>query len=136
MTGFFIPFLSPGGGGSPTPSSQILYGTSAYWNSQPDLVSQPGVLYIYSDAKNWNGGTAPRLKIGNGILKLNEMPFIDEYQDVPGEPIYIDEGRESIVDPGIQDIFYNSSNESSSFSDRTNPSPDADPDNERIYFNF
>lgn len=141
MMGFFNPFVSPlgGGGGTPPgpqPESKILYNTTAYWNSVGDQITQPGVLYIYSDAKDWNGGKAPRLKIGNGILSIREMPFIDEYQTTPGEPMYVDPGIEDLIDPGVQDIFYNSSDESASFSDRTHPSSDADPDNERIIFNF
>lgn len=140
MMGFFNPFGSLFGGGGvspePQPCSKILYNTTAYWNSIGDQITEPGVLYIYSDAKDWNEGKAPRLKVGNGIFSIREMPFIDEYQSVSGEPIYVNSQEENVIDPGIQDIFYNSSNESASFSDRTHPSHDTDPDNERIIFNF
>lgn len=139
MMGFFNPFLygfgeSPGPG--PQPESKIKYNSTQYWNSIGSQITEAGVLYIYSDAKDWNGNKAPRLKIGNGILSIGEMPFIDEYQNAPGEPMYVNPQIEDLIDPGVQDIFYNSPNESASFSDRTHPTHDADPENERIIFNF
>lgn len=138
MIGIFNPFGSPFGGGGgtppgPQPESKIRYNTTAYWNSIGDEITEPGVLYIYSDAKDWRGNKVPRLKIGNGILSIKEMPFIDETYS-PYEPIGMDVQHETLIDGGEQDIFYNDQNQSVSFSDEVHPS--GDEDEERITFNF
>ena len=136
MSGFFIPFIGNsgggGGGGTQIIGSPTYYGTTEFWNSQPDLISEVGALYIYLDAKDYNGKLVPRLKFGNG-LKLSELPFID-WCSHTGEPIYADPPNEAIVDPGLQDIFYKSDEESISFGDRLQVS--TDKDNEQITISF
>ena len=55
-------------------------GTKAYWNAQTTLVSEAGVLYIYTDykTKTVNGNTVniPGLKIGDGSAYLIDLPFV------------------------------------------------------------
>ena len=58
--------------------TEVEYGTTAYWNGQPDLVSESGVIYVYSDAKTIRNLPAPRMKIGDGVTLLKNMFFIDE----------------------------------------------------------
>lgn len=56
----------------------VEYDTTARWNAQPDLVSERGVIYVYSDARTVLGQNAPRVKIGDGSSLLVDLAFIDE----------------------------------------------------------
>lgn len=58
--------------------AKVEYGTVSYWNGQPDLVSESGTIYVYSDAKTIRNLPAPRVKIGDGVTLLKDMFFIDE----------------------------------------------------------
>ena len=80
-------------------TAKIYYNTTAYWNEHGSEITEVGALYIYLDGKDWNGNKVPRLKIGNGILTISEMPFVD-YPVPATEPIYIDPPGEAIVDDG------------------------------------
>lgn len=55
---------------------KIYYDTTENWNSQYDLKTKKGDIYIYSDAP-LASGTGPRMKIGNGGY-LNDLMFIDQ----------------------------------------------------------
>ena len=58
---------------------RVLYATTATWNSQPQLISQMGYIYIYSDyRKNDQGADIPSMKVGDGNAYLIDMPFSDE----------------------------------------------------------
>lgn len=58
---------------------RVLYATTATWNSQPQLVSDRGYLYIYSDYKqNSQGQNIAGFKVGDGNAYLIDMPFTDE----------------------------------------------------------
>ena len=58
---------------------RVLYATTATWNSQPQLVSARGYLYIYSDYKqNGQGQNIAGFKVGDGNAFLIDMPFTDE----------------------------------------------------------
>ena len=61
-----------------TQGAAIYYDTTANWNSQPNLIPERGSIYIYSDAKQIDGVDVPRLKIGNGYIKLQTLSFIDQ----------------------------------------------------------
>lgn len=66
----------------------IYYGTTVFWESQPDLVSEEGYLYIYSDYtvyKDSSGKTVvvPGVKIGDGESKLSDLKFISEASAKP-----------------------------------------------------
>lgn len=59
---------------------QILYGTTAYWNSDKTRIAEKGIIYVYSDyAKTtaFGGGEldVPGIKIGDGTSYLIDMPF-------------------------------------------------------------
>lgn len=58
---------------------RVLYATTATWNSQPQLVSARGYLYIYSDYKqNGQGQNIAGFKVGDGNAFLIDIPFTDE----------------------------------------------------------
>lgn len=67
-----------------TEITKVLYGSTASWNSQPQLVSQVGYIYIYSDYKqDGEGNNIPGIKVGDGNAYLIDLPFstklIDEH---------------------------------------------------------
>lgn len=59
----------------------ILYDTTEGWNNQRDLVSEEGVVYIYSDAQSYTTDDGsrtvyvPGIKIGDGNAYLIDLPF-------------------------------------------------------------
>ena len=57
---------------------KVYYNTTAYWNEQPTLLSEQGAIYIYSDAKTFEGAALPRVKIGTGNAYLIDLHFIDD----------------------------------------------------------
>ena len=67
-----------------TEIDKVLYDNTASWNSQPQLISQLGYLYIYSDYKqDGEGNNIPGIKVGDGNAYLIDLPFstklIDEH---------------------------------------------------------
>lgn len=62
--------------------TKVLYADTASWNSQPQLVSQVGVIYIYSDyKKDAEGNNIPGLKVGDGNAYLIDVPFLTKLID-------------------------------------------------------
>lgn len=62
--------------------TKVLYADTASWNSQPQLVSQVGVIYIYSDyKKDTEGNNIPGLKVGDGNAYLIDVPFLTKLID-------------------------------------------------------
>jgi len=58
---------------------KVLYATTATWNSQPQLISDRGFIYIYADYRqNETGQNIPSMKVGDGNAYLIDMPFVDE----------------------------------------------------------
>lgn len=58
---------------------EVFYGTTEYWNNQPQLIPIRGCLYIYSDHTTDSSGTVlPGIKIGDGSSYLIDMPFVDK----------------------------------------------------------
>ena len=60
------------------PGSPIIYGTVDYWNSHPEIQSEPGCLYIYTDYKHLDGKDIPGMKFGDGNAYVIDLPFFDE----------------------------------------------------------
>lgn len=52
--------------------------TTAAWDSEPTLVAEQGIIYVYTDARTVLNQTAPRVKIGDGETLLKDLQFIDE----------------------------------------------------------
>lgn len=58
---------------------RVLYATTETWNSQPQLISAKGFIYIYADYRqNGQGQNIPAMKVGDGNAYLIDMPFTDE----------------------------------------------------------
>lgn len=58
---------------------EVFYGTTAYWNSQPQFIPIRGCIYIYSDHdRDDQGNNIPGIKIGDGTSYLIDMPFTDK----------------------------------------------------------
>lgn len=53
----------------------IVIHTMSEWSRIPDFLSGKGKIYIYSDYRTENGIDIPRIKIGDGIHSLSEIPF-------------------------------------------------------------
>ena len=60
-------------------NSEVFYGTTEYWNKQPQFIPRKGCIYIYSDHTTDTSGTyLPGMKIGDGKSYLIDMPFMDK----------------------------------------------------------
>ena len=62
---------------------QVFYDSTAQWNSQPELVAERSVVYVYSDSRyieNEQGRQIPvaGIKIGDGTSYLIDMPFVTD----------------------------------------------------------
>ena len=49
--------------------------TMSEWSKIPDFISSKGTLYIFSDYRTENNVNIPRIKIGDGVSSLTELPF-------------------------------------------------------------
>lgn len=57
---------------------QVLFDTTANWNSQTTLVSRSDTLYIYTDHQRDSGGHAiAGIKAGDGLAYVVDLPFTD-----------------------------------------------------------
>lgn len=57
----------------------VLYATTETWNSQPQLISDRGYIYIYCDYRqNSQGQNIASAKIGDGNAYLIDLPFVDQ----------------------------------------------------------
>lgn len=71
---------------------KVLYASTATWNSQPQLISARGYLYIYSDHKqDEHGQNIAGMKVGDGSAYLIDMPFTDDllYSHIENGEIHI-----------------------------------------------
>lgn len=64
-------------------SAGILYGTTAYWNSHPDLIPPRGKVVVYSDYAHeedelGNTINIPNIKIADGLAYLIDQPFVSD----------------------------------------------------------
>lgn len=53
----------------------IVSHTMAEWARIPDFLSKKGTIYVYADYRTDNEISVPRLKIGDGINSISEIPF-------------------------------------------------------------
>lgn len=59
-------------------SKVVVYGTTEYWNSQPELISKKGVIYIYADwYEDPEHGTIAGFKVGDGTTPLIQISATD-----------------------------------------------------------
>ena len=62
---------------------EVLFNTTHYWDSHPDIRTTPGTLYVYIDKFSYRdsqGNTimVPGIKIGDGNAYLIDKPFITD----------------------------------------------------------
>lgn len=55
----------------------IRIATTSEWAAQTSLVSEEGIIYVYSDHQTKDGTNIPGLKIGDGKAYVVDLPFID-----------------------------------------------------------
>lgn len=75
---------------------RVLYASTATWNSQPQLISARGYIYIYSDYKqNDQHQNIAGMKVGDGSAYLIDMPFVDEllYNHVADIQVHISQSE-------------------------------------------
>ena len=62
----------------------IYYNTTNGWNNWPQLISEEGAIYIYSDYKVFENNSEvvviPGIKIGDGLAYIIDLPFINNDQ--------------------------------------------------------
>lgn len=59
--------------------SNVIQKTTAEWDSTPDLIAQDGVIYVYTEHHVLENKPIPGVKIGDGVTKLIDLPFIEEW---------------------------------------------------------
>ena len=62
-------------GGCERGCPNIVYHTMAEWARIPDFLSTKGTLYVYADYRTENGVNVPRIKFGDGVSSLSDIPF-------------------------------------------------------------
>jgi hypothetical protein len=61
-----------------TVAKQVEFGTAAYWNARPSLVSESQTLYVYTDhSTDSHGNSIAGIKVGDGSAYLIDLPFTD-----------------------------------------------------------
>lgn len=65
--------LNQGGGGGG--GSDVVVHTTAEWAQLTTLVSQRGMIYVWSDYKTENNVPIPAIKIGDGLAYVVDLPF-------------------------------------------------------------
>ena len=53
----------------------IVYHTMTEWARIPDFLSAKGTLYVYADYRTEDGVNIPRMKFGDGVNSLSNIPF-------------------------------------------------------------
>ena len=53
----------------------VMAHTMSEWAKIPDFLSNKGTMYVYSDYRTENDVNIPRIKIGDGINSVSELPF-------------------------------------------------------------
>lgn len=61
-----------------TTGNSIYYNDSVYWSEHDRVISEPGVLYIYSDARTIGETSYPDFKIGDGNSYIVDLPFFKQ----------------------------------------------------------
>lgn len=68
------------------PTGDIVHvGTTAMWNSTPQLIAKAKHIYVYSD---YAGLDVPGIKIGDGTTYLIDLPFVEGNDSRLNEHIY------------------------------------------------
>lgn len=60
-------------------SASIEVHTSEQWREAGRAISKKGTFYVYSDGFNQDGQLIPRIKLGDGMAYISDLPFLDSY---------------------------------------------------------
>ena len=92
----FSPGSGGGGGGGSTKNLKV--GTKAQWDSQPTLIAEKDVVYVYSDYKTSSSGLPiPAFKVGDGKAYLIDMPFNDGMAEVDIKPTDVESWNNKVT---------------------------------------
>lgn len=58
----------------------IYYDTKEHWDANIGLISEQGAIYIYTEE-----GKDPRMKIGDGLAYLIDLPFVVDVRVTPAD---------------------------------------------------
>ena len=68
--------------------SRVMYGTTAYWNEQTELIAKENAIYVYTDGFPRTTHNIVRFKVGDGQSRLIDLPYTDMvYYDHISDPI-------------------------------------------------
>lgn len=68
--------------------SRVMYGTTAYWDGQPELIAKENAIYVYTDGFPRTPHNLVRFKVGDGQSYLIDLPYTDMvYYDHVSDPI-------------------------------------------------
>lgn len=72
-------------------SDNVISDTTTGWNSIPNLVSEKGVIYVYTDHYVEDGVAYPGFKIGDGLAYLADLPFTDDpfFEHINNQDIHV-----------------------------------------------
>lgn len=60
-------------------ASNVVSGTTSYWQTHGNVISTKDVLYIYTDwKKNSDNEDIPGIKVGDGLAYISDLPFTDQ----------------------------------------------------------
>ena len=68
--------------------------TTANWNLYPNFVPKIGEIIVYMDRYFVDGKNVPDIKVGDGVTKISQLPFIG---DTGESYIEIDDVRREIT---------------------------------------
>jgi hypothetical protein len=65
-----------------------MYGTTAYWDEQIELIAKENAIYVYTDGFPRTTHNIVRFKVGDGQSRLIDLPYTDMvYYDHISDPI-------------------------------------------------
>jgi hypothetical protein len=68
--------------------SRVMYGTTAYWDEQTELIAKENAIYVYTDGFPRAVHNIVRFKVGDGQSRLIDLPYTDMvYYDHISDPI-------------------------------------------------
>lgn len=83
---------------------EVISKTVAEWRAVPQTMSKKNCIYVYSDYRIENGVKIPRIKIGDGMSYVADLPFstmsiteedIEKWNDHVS--VYVDEDNNNMI---------------------------------------
>lgn len=79
--------------------AKVYYATTATWNGQPQLITERGSIYVYSDyTQNEQQQNVPAIKVGDGSAYLIDMPFTSDlmYDHISNSIIHVTQAEKDV----------------------------------------